>query len=121
MKSKSETYQPNKVFFFLRSLIALLLIAFVLAKPIRAIVIEFTQDKTELAMDNSEQEESEQQDSEEEDSEEDVEKEDKIQETYSASLDGLSSVSRIKSKIIFIQDHSCDFKPGIVVPPPEQT
>lgn len=103
-----------------RIAMVLVLIAIVLAEPVLSVVLENSDNKTELSSIDSDQED--QEDSEEEDSEEeDSEEKDKVEKSLIATpqLASLAFLSRI-SDIDHQPKHSSDFRIGIILPPPEQ-
>ena len=102
----------------MRAMIAFVFIAFVLIKPIRSFVLEFSKDKIEMASADTEENESEENESEEQDSEEDSEEE-KFQKPNQHYLKEITAISNRNRKINFDRNYSSEFMLGVALPPPE--
>ena len=110
-----KTYRFNTKS-FLRSSILLLLVCFVIFKPIRAIAIDFSEDKIEYSCGDSDSNESDENESDDKETEkEDTDKEDHVPLSFLA--EDFNSVQKnfspLKSYCL------SDFHLGVALPPPE--
>jgi len=117
MSKKIETYNLNGRFAFLRGVVAFLLIAFVLAKPVQALILELSEDKTELSSVDSDQDENEQEDSEEDT--EDSEEEEEFDKNNASLFIEYFETSKSNENFWSHNEYRSKFKLGVIVPPPE--
>jgi hypothetical protein len=99
----------------LRSFVILLLVSFALVKPIRTIVLDFSEDKIEYSCEDSEEQESD----EEESKEKDVEEGDEMEDRFSIDYWHALSASSLKLFVNTEHHRSSEFHLGVVLPPPE--
>lgn len=116
-------YKQFSSLLLFRSFLAVILIGFVLAKPIYALSITVSEDNTEISALDAENENSEEEDSQEEKSESDTEEEeleeDKMQDNSSLAFVHSKPLNN-SAKLGEIQKHHLsDFYHAIILPPPE--
>lgn len=125
IKLKNRTYNNNNKL-FLRSAVSLLLIFFVLLKPVYAFTHTVTEDQKNYSCIDFDDKESDDKESDDKDSneketekegfEDNDEKEDNLAVIYSI----LHNASSQKYYVIVEQHYSNEFHLGVISPPPEQ-
>jgi len=122
MKLNRSLYDQFSAMLLFRSLLAVILIGFVLARPIYTLSITVSEDNTELNTLDAENENSEEEDSQEEESKNDTEEEleeDKMHDKsflafiHSYPLSNRATMGEIQ------KNHESDFYHAIILPPPE--
>lgn len=111
MSNNSNSYNGS-LYFFIKSLIALSLIVFVLFKPVKGFLSQISEDKIELCSYDFDQDE--------EDPElEDHMDDDKIHEQTPVVLNCFTVLFDATKSGLRNHQHTSEYESGIVVPPPE--
>jgi hypothetical protein len=119
MKNQRETYFRHAILPIINGLIVMLLMTFVLVRPVVSAEISASKDKMELGIEDPNESDSDQEDDTQEE-EEDLEEE-TIQKTPVSAIhiDNCTIRTRIDNYSIY-KNSATDFNLGIVLPPPEQ-
>lgn len=114
MKTEGQTYNPSTWNLLMKSLIVLLLISVVLAKPVGQFLNQFSETKMELSSMENEN------DSEEEDFEDNLSSDESILDEMEL-LNGIEFMFHHESKRKYqtYRTPICDYKSGVTSPPPE--
>ena len=117
---KKITYQPSVMTMFLRYGISVLLVAFVLFKPVDTLVLTLSGES--IAMNSNELEDMESEDSQEEDTEEtdtESEEEEMFQESYSLDLFDHVWWQDRRQNFDLPRQYASSVGDGVISPPPE--